>query len=184
MSVDAARAAGSPYWPASPEAVDRTGASYLVLAAGRDEDISAAAQSWVAAAEAVGPTHLVVVDSMADADDRRTIDEALATARTGVRIMIAGGQYDVMVILATARAAGALNHELTAFVTHTRDLPLYCAHCRDTHCVAGRPGAVVDCPGLCAAAGDPFPSLRGSGQLPDPHVNGCSTENLSTTGGH
>lgn len=148
-AIDALTWAGNPSWPTAPGEVDGTGSSFLVLAAGHDEAVGAVANGWVEAAEPIAPTRLVVIDSMSEAADRETVGQALAAARTGVRIMIVGGQYDVMTLIATARAAGAINQELSVFATHTRDLPLYCAHCRDTYRVAGAPGAVVDCPG-CA----------------------------------
>ena len=47
------------------------------------------------------------------------------------------------------RAAGAVAAELSSYVTHTRDLPLYCAHCRDTYRVTAAAGGTVACPG-CA----------------------------------
>lgn len=138
---------GLPIWPQAPGAVDTTGSSYLVIAAGHDEAVSAVARQWVNDAEAVAPTLMLVIDSMADPRDRGAVDRALGAVRVGVRILVAGGQHDVMVTLAAARAAGALPQELSAFVTHTRDLPLYCAHCRDTFRVEGQPGDVVECPG-------------------------------------
>ncbi|SKZ74344.1 Uncharacterised protein [Mycobacteroides abscessus subsp. abscessus] len=60
-----------------------------------------------------------------------------------------GGQYDVLTALALARESGAIADELSAFVTDTTDLPVYCAHCRDTFRGVGAPGGVVECPG-CA----------------------------------
>ena len=107
------------------------------------------ARGWAAAAEAIAPTNLVVVESLTDPQSRQVVEKALTATRTGARILVAGGQYDVMVAVAIAYAAGAEAPELTVFVTHTRDLPLYCAHCRDTFAVQGQPNLVVECPG-CA----------------------------------
>lgn len=55
-----------------------------------------------------------------------------------------------MTALAMAREAGAVPAELLSYVVHTRDLPLYCAHCRNTFRVEGRAGGVVSCPPGCA----------------------------------
>ncbi len=54
-----------------------------------------------------------------------------------------------MTALALAREAGAVSAELAAYVTDFGDLPMYCAHCRDTFHVEAVPGGVVACPG-CA----------------------------------
>ncbi|NDK90576.1 DUF3445 domain-containing protein [Gordonia desulfuricans] len=145
---------GLPAWPTSPPEVDVTGASFLVLAIGTDDDAVLAgniARSWVNTATNAGPTRLLVLDSLTEPDDLGALRQSLAEARTGTRILVAGGQYDVMTALAIARAAGAIAAELAAFVTHTRDLPLYCAHCAGTNRVAGAPGEVVVCPG-CGVA--------------------------------
>ena len=141
--------AGLPIWPKRPIQIDDTAAGFLIVAAGTDAEVSHVARAWVAAAEAVAPTRLLVVDSLADAADRQHLVDALGETTTGSRIHIVGGQYDVLTALAIARDEGAIAAELEAFVTHTRDLPLYCAHCRDTFRVDGTPGSTVTCPG-CA----------------------------------
>lgn len=138
-----------PKWPETPEPVDPAATSYLVIAIGSASQTSEVARSWVQAAEAVAATRLLCLDSMNDAGDITQLDEALSDARTGVRIMVVGGQFDVITALTRAREAGAIPAELTSFVVHTDDLPIYCAHCRGTHRVQARPGDEVTCPG-CA----------------------------------
>jgi len=138
-----------PEWPAEPAAVDPTGSAYLVVAAGSHPETHEVARRWVVQAESMAPTTMVVLDTVDDPDDRATLGEGLAAARTGLRILVAGGQYDVLRVLTLARDAGAVPAELTAFVVETSELPLYCAHCRDAHRVAGAPGDTVVCPG-CA----------------------------------
>ncbi|MDS1113303.1 DUF3445 domain-containing protein [Gordonia westfalica] len=140
---------GMPVWPTTPPAVDTTGAAFLVIAVGDDAETAHVSRNWVAAAEAVGETRLLVVDSLSDDQDRSSLNDALDAAITGTRILVTGGQYDVMTALAMAREAGAVPAELSSYVVHTRDLPLYCAHCRNTFRVEGRAGGVVSCPG-CA----------------------------------
>ena len=141
--------AGMPRWPASPPAVDTTGAAFLVVAIGDDPAAAHVSRNWVAAAEAAGGTRLVVLDSLGDAVDRSALQSALDECRTGTRVLVTGGQYDVMTALAMARNAGAVAAELSCYVTHTRDLPLYCAHCRETFRAEAVVGGVVACPG-CA----------------------------------
>lgn len=136
-----------PRWPSEPGPVDADGRSHLVVAIGPDPEVARVSGGWVRAAEALAPTTLAVLDTMSDPIDRATLADALERAHTGVRVMITGGQYDVLQALAFARNVGLLPQELTSFAAHTRDLPLYCAHCRETHRVEGEPGGEVTCPG-------------------------------------
>jgi len=138
---------GMPVWPDTPDGIDPQGATFLVIAASPEPEAHNVAQIWMTAAASVAPTRLLVVDSLADDNDRSAVEQAIAKACNGVRIMVVGGQHDVLLTLAAARAAGALAEELSAFVIHTRDLPMYCAYCRDTHRVVGQPGEIVECPG-------------------------------------
>ncbi|MGV9709529.1 heme-dependent oxidative N-demethylase subunit alpha family protein [Gordonia sp. NPDC003424] len=138
---------GLPRWPTIPEKVDPTASAFLIVAAGQHPQTGHVSRNWVAAAESAAPTRLLVLDTVERDTDRRSLADALALCTTGTRIMVVGGQYDVLVALSQARAAGAIADELIAFVTDTSDLPLYCAHCRDTYRVTGMPGDVVECPG-------------------------------------
>lgn len=138
---------GMPVWPDTPDGIDPEGATFLVIAASSEPEAHDVAQNWMTAAACVAPTRLLAVGSLADDNNRRAVEQAIAKACTGVRIMVVGGQHDVLLTLAAARTAGALPEELSAFVIHTRDLPMYCAHCRDTHRVVGQPGEIVECPG-------------------------------------
>lgn len=127
--------------------LDLAAASYLVIAIGSDPETAEVARAWTEQAEGVAPTTLVVLDSMASPADRDVLEEALGQACVGVRILVAGGRYDLLQALAFARGHGALPHELTSQMTQTRDLPVYCAHCRSTHRVTADPGGEVSCPG-------------------------------------
>ncbi len=138
---------GMPVWPSVPDPVDTAGTSFLVVAIGHGPRIAEVSRDWISAAEQVGPTRLTVLDSLTSDADRASLADAFEAATTGVRIHIVGGQYDVLTALAAAREAGALGQELSAFVTDTTDLPVYCAHCRDTFRIVGGAGQVVICPG-------------------------------------
>ncbi|MEO9329554.1 DUF3445 domain-containing protein [Gordonia aurantiaca] len=140
---------GMPEWPGTPPPVDTTGAAFLVVAIGRGPETAHVSRTWVSAAEAAGATRLLVLDTLTDDEDRAALLAALDDAVIGTRVMVTGGQYDVMTALALAREAGAVADELASYVTDFRDLPMYCAHCRDTFRVEGVPGGVVTCPG-CA----------------------------------
>ncbi|CAN5606394.1 dimethylamine monooxygenase subunit DmmA family protein [soil metagenome] len=139
---------GLPCWPDTPEPVDPTAASYLVLCVGADERAVEVAAGWSAAAERLAPTRLVAVAGLDDG--RASVEQALDAARTGVRILVVGGQYDVLRTLALAREHGAGPAELRSFVSdagRATHLPVYCAHCRSTHRMVGQPRGEADCPG-------------------------------------
>ncbi|MFW0794430.1 DUF3445 domain-containing protein [Gordonia sp. CPCC 205515] len=148
-TTPSSRHPGLPRWPTTPAEVDPSAAAFLIVAVGHDPLTAQVSRTWVAAAEIAAPTRLLVLDTVEQETDRRALVAALGEAVTGTRIMIAGGQYDVLVALAAARAAGAIADELSSFVTDASDLPLYCAHCRHTYRTTGVPGDVVECRG-CA----------------------------------
>jgi len=138
-----------PHWPERPEQVDTDGTSFLVLAVGSADEVATVAGGWVAQAEAVGPTTLGILDSVDAPEDLRTVEELLGRARTGVRVMVVGGQYEVLRLLSLLRRRGALESELTAFATDTTAIPLFCAHCQTIFRAEAAPGGEDDCPG-CA----------------------------------
>ncbi|MDL9935356.1 DUF3445 domain-containing protein [Gordonia sp. ABSL1-1] len=137
---------GVPAWPTRPAEIDTAGAGFLIVAIGGDAETGHVAATWVKAAEAAAPTRLLVLDSLDTDADRHTLDQVLHEKRTGSRILVVGGQFDVLVALTAARAAGAIADELSAYVTDTSDLPMYCAHCHQTSRVVAGPGDVVVCP--------------------------------------
>ncbi|MFT3660280.1 MAG: DUF3445 domain-containing protein [Gordonia sp. (in: high G+C Gram-positive bacteria)] len=141
------RPPGLPDWPTRPAEPDTGAASFLLVAIGHDRLVSHTAQTWLNAARVIAPTRMLVLDSLSDADDRTRLIDELTRTRTGVRIHVTGGQYDVLTALALARESGALAEELACFVTGLDDLPMYCAQCRATHRVVGAPGETVTCPG-------------------------------------
>lgn len=143
LQTTAAPLAATDTWP------DQNAASYLVIAVGAQASTAAAARRHTEAAEAIGPTTLLVLDDVDAPVDAAALGEALAAARTGVRIIVVGGRYDVLQAIARTRAAGAIPAEISADMTHQVDLPIYCAHCRARHRVVADPGGRVGCPG-CA----------------------------------
>lgn len=140
---------GLPHWPTEPDAIDPAASSFLVVSVGDDARTGEVAATWVRAAEAIGQTHLLVLDSLTRDDDGAALRVALGQVTTGVRIHVVGGQYDVLTALSVARECGAVDTELSAFVVHTRDLPVYCAQCRRIFRGEGNPGGTTSCPG-CA----------------------------------
>ncbi len=140
---------GLPRWPAAPGPVDPAGASYLVVALGAHPGTTEVAARWVRLGERRAPTRSLTVAGIDG--DRAAIVRALEEARTGVRILVVGPQYDVLLTLALAREHGAGPAELSCFVVDAGSgptaLPVFCAHCRATHRVVGEPGGEVTCPG-------------------------------------
>ncbi|MXP21766.1 DUF3445 domain-containing protein [Gordonia sp. HNM0687] len=140
---------GLPAWPTDPDPIDSAASTFLIVSVGDEPRTGDVAAQWVSAAEAIGRTHLLVLDTLTREEDLAALRTALSAVSTGVRIHIVGGQYDVLTALAITRECGAVDTELSAFVVHTRDLPVYCAQCRNLFRGEGIPGGTLDCPG-CA----------------------------------
>ncbi|MEV5837570.1 dimethylamine monooxygenase subunit DmmA family protein [Nocardia sp. NPDC052112] len=136
-----------PHWPATVEPVDTTGTSFLVLAVGGGSEAAAVAREWTAEAEALGPTTLALLDAIDHPPDRDAFQTLLGLARTGVRVMVVGGQYDVLQTLSLLRRSGASEAELRSFVTDHSEIPVFCAHCRTTFRALTAPGGAATCPG-------------------------------------
>lgn len=135
-----------PQWQDAPEAPDETGTSFLVAGfsgAGADPELESCLATWASAARAIGPT----TSLRAERFDAGEWSAALTACHTGVRVMVVGGQHDVLLALAAARQHGLLPCELRSWVIATDDLALYCAHCRATSRVQAAPGDLVRCPG-------------------------------------
>lgn len=133
-----------PAWPEHHGAVDPSGTSFLILSFGGLESAQVAGD-WMAEAKNYGPTTLAVFEEFDD-DAAATLPGVLQRLRIGVRILVVGGQHDVLATLALAQAHGASEAELYGFATHTRDLAFYCAHCRGTYRAEIAPGGTVRCP--------------------------------------
>lgn len=149
-----------PRFAGAPGGVDPAGASFLIVAVGPEPETASVARAWVNEAEAMGPATLAVLDAMSDPNDRAVLDRLLARSKTGVRVMVVGGQYDLLQVVATARAAGVIEEEITAYPVHRRDLPVFCVHCRRVSRVEGEPGMTVACPG-CARVLEIHPHAAG-----------------------
>lgn len=134
-----------PRWPDRPGPVDASGTSFLVLAIGGGAEAAAVARRWAAEAEGFGPTTLGVLGAIDDPGDLATFENMLGRARTGVRVMVAGGQFDVLQALARLRQRGAIESELTSHVTDLGEIPVFCAHCQTIFRVVATPGGAATC---------------------------------------
>jgi dimethylamine monooxygenase subunit C len=131
-------------WESEPPAVDSSGREYVVLSAGAgDSEARAVADGWVTAIERLGrPLRRY------DGDDcARVLDERLAGARVGLRVMAAGPELTVLDVLRTARAAGAIDEELRLFVTDARVRRVQCPHCHEHTEGEVAIGGVLPCSG-------------------------------------
>ncbi|MFT4288570.1 dimethylamine monooxygenase subunit DmmA family protein [Nocardioides sp.] len=134
-----------PTWPEQPEPVDTAGSSFLVFALGGDPATAAVARAWVEEAEGIGPTTLGVVDRIDCPEDLATVESLVDRARTGVRVMIVGGQFDILQALAVLRRRGALDSEVRRFVTDFTEIPVFCAHCQTIFRAVTMPGGASTC---------------------------------------
>jgi hypothetical protein len=131
----------------STNAVDGTGSSFLIISYGQGEN-AGFAKAWLTEAAPIGPVQWLTFADF-NADTKRQLSRALCSCRNGLRIMVVGPQFDVLQTIALARCSGALEKEVRSLVTDAADLPIYCAHCRETSRVRGGAGEVVTCP-ACA----------------------------------
>ena len=131
---------------ATAHAIDEMTAATIAAPSEADAASATIANTWLTEAEQIAPTEFLSFAAFTP-DTSARLTEAFAECVIGSRILIVGGQYDVLRTLALARECGALVQELSSYVTSTTDLPLYCAHCRATSRVIGEPGGEVDCPG-------------------------------------
>jgi hypothetical protein len=129
--------------PLEMQAPDLTGTSFLVMRLGPDV-VGAQLAAWARAAASRGPVAHVAVPSFEEG--RPLIDAALDRARTGVRILVVGGRFDVQQTSALVRAHGASAEEIATAVTHERDAAVYCVHCRDVQRLTPLDG-FASCPG-------------------------------------
>ncbi|MCM0620766.1 dimethylamine monooxygenase subunit DmmA family protein [Nocardioides bruguierae] len=143
---------GVPRWLREPEPLDAHATVHLVVACGSDPRTADVAAGWAAQATAAAPVRVLALPQGPVAG-REVLDEALASLRTGARVLVAGDRHDVLVTLSAARAAGAGPDELRCFAVDAYDgtgpLPVFCAHCRATRRMIVEPGGEVACPG-CA----------------------------------
>lgn len=117
-----------PNWTDLPPEPDVTGAAFLLAGYG-DADTNSVLDRWREVLRKFGAEDRVQVHRDTQFD-RWSFYPALEQSRCGVRLMIAGPQYDVLTAMATARECGLESGEITGFATSVEDLPLFCPHCQ------------------------------------------------------
>jgi hypothetical protein len=134
-----------PRWPAEPASVDPTGRSYLVVAFGPEAEQVAAAWRRDIAQLAMP---LVSVDGGSDTSQTiRRLTGVLASSTTGLRLMVAGPEQEVLAAQSAARGAGMIDDELVLHVTSAELRRVYCVHCKTTSSARAAVDEVTSCAG-------------------------------------
>jgi hypothetical protein len=134
-----------PRWPAEPASVDGSGRGYVVLAFGPDAEQVAAAWRRDIARRAMPLVSLDGGPNPANALDR--LAEVLAGASTGLRLMVAGPEQEVLAVQSAARVAGMIDDELALHVTSAAARQVYCVHCKTTSSVVAAVDELASCHG-------------------------------------
>ncbi len=135
-----------PTWPDAPPPLDEAGRGFVLVGTGRGA--AAVLDGWRARA-GDRPVLAFRDENTEESGDRAAVwlEPALASARTGWRLMIAAPAADVLRLSALARRAGMIEAEIRAFAVQDGVSPLVCVHCRTDFEAEGEPGDEVDCPG-------------------------------------
>lgn len=127
-----------------PSAVGVRGGSHLLVGVGTEA--AAVLARWEA--ELGGDDAAVRTLLASDADTAREwLTAALARARVGVRLWLAGPVGACLTLRAAALAAGLEDDELFVASVGQGPIELACVHCGVTAPVDAGIGATVDCPG-------------------------------------
>lgn len=151
-----------PQWPELPPEPDPTGASFLLIGYATPE-AQAVAQQWEKVAGRLNPPRPVRLLHNYQFDHDQ-LAELLKEARCGVRLLVAGGQYDVLQTMAAARELGLESGEIIGFATAEDDLPLFCPHCQTSSRAYAQVFDWTTCPGCQRAltVKPQYSSQRGS----------------------
>lgn len=122
-------------------APDMGGASYLLVAVGRPAAL--VVRKW--AAELAGTSDVRIVEIADIAAAQEALEVALAEARVGVRVRIAGPTGACLALRGSATGAGVEDDELYVVPTTTGSIELACAHCGGVTATDAGIGEVVPC---------------------------------------
>ena len=90
---------------------------------------------------------LAVLDGADSASTLGRLTEVLRAAATGLRLMVAGPEQEVLAVQSAARAAGMIDAELTLHVTSSAYRRIYCVHCKTTSSARAAVDEVTSCAG-------------------------------------
>jgi hypothetical protein len=136
-----------PRWPTEPPSVDPMGRAYLVIS--RGEAARAVAAEWAREIRAIGRPLWCDHRDAGSAPATALLRRQIGTARVGLRLMVAGGEIEVLDVLRIARAAGAIEAEWRAHVTAVPARRVQCIHCHQHTIGAVAIGDTICCGG-CA----------------------------------
>lgn len=134
-----------PRWAGEPPEVDLTGTSYLVLSRGGAGDV--VARGWAATIERAGKPLWIHHGDRAERWALALLQAQLDAARVGTRVMVAAPELDVLDVLRAARAAGAIDAELCAYVTSRETRRIHCPHCGEETVATVDVGEAAPCGG-------------------------------------
>jgi hypothetical protein len=134
-----------PRWAPDPPEVDLTGTSFLVLSHG--EAGEAVAADWAATIARARKPLWVRPGGCAEGGALTLLTAQLECARVGTRVMVAAPELAVLDVLRVARAAGAIDAELRAFVTSDAARRVQCPHCAEHTIATVAVGETVACGG-------------------------------------
>lgn len=134
-----------PRWQAEPPGVDPGGRSYGVLWFG-----SVAAQvayRWVRAIAEMSAPVWAFDGGDGGAETFAELAMRLAACHTGLRLMVAGPEQEVLTAQVAAREAGMIDAELALHVTSQPSRLVYCVHCKTTGSYQAAVGEIAPCAG-------------------------------------
>lgn len=119
------------------------GASYLLVGVGRPAAL--VVRMWAAAV--AGTPDVRIIETADTAAAQEALGAALAEARVGVRVWLAGPTGACLALRGTATRAGVEDDELYVAPTSTGPVELMCVHCAGVTGTDAGIGEVVPCAG-------------------------------------
>jgi hypothetical protein len=166
-----------PRWTGTPPAVDDTSSEQMVVTCDGGDPTTT---TWISdlrdrgieplqvRVRAARPGAPVLVDDDRGLTGLVPLRRMLDAATVGLRLLVAGEEWQVMTVISSALQAGLLHPEIRGFATERGlsgdNVPLivFCVHCEaELLSPGGRPGGTVTCPGCCRLL-EILPHVNGS----------------------
>jgi hypothetical protein len=90
---------------------------------------------------------LVSLDAAAGPSVMERLTDVLGVSSTGLRLMVAGPEQEVLAVQSAARAAGMIDAELALHVTSAESRKVYCVHCKTTSSARAAVDELASCEG-------------------------------------
>jgi hypothetical protein len=134
-----------PRWAGEAPEVDLSGRSFLVLS--RGEQGRRVASEWAHTIAQAGRPLWTHHGSCAEGWALSLLAAQLENALVGTRLMVAAPELDVLDVVRVARAAGAIDAEVRAYVTSREARRVQCPHCNEHTITTVAIGETVPCGG-------------------------------------